>query len=86
MTFLKLSSVTLKAGKSSLKHVPEPKISLFDPVGKVVTDPKHAEEIIDVQTDVPVEASSMELLLSFVDQENIFWWSFTSTEESQTFF
>ena len=71
LTFLKLSSVTLKAGKSSLKHVPEPQISLFDPVGKVVTDPKHAEQISDVQTDVPVEASSMEVQLSFVDQENI---------------
>ena len=72
LTFLKLSSVTLKAGKSSLKHVPEPQISLFDPVGKVVTDPKHAEQISDVQTDVPVEASSMEVQLSFAEQDNIF--------------
>ena len=52
LTFFKLSSGILKEGKTSLKHVSEPVISLFDPVGKVVT----GKEIVDVLTDVPEQA------------------------------
>ena len=72
LSFFKLTSGILKKSKTSLKHVSEPDISLFAPVGKVVTDPKNAKDISDVLTNVSQAASSMEVQHSFADQDNIF--------------
>ena len=62
LSFFKLSTGVLKAGKDSLKAVQKPRMKLFDPVGKVVPA---------FPANPVVDAASMNVQLSVGEQDDV---------------